>query len=344
MPSASRAKVSASSKRPSSTEHHGEVVHLPGEGRVHRPEDPATDRQRLAVGGLRFDELPAPAQHRTEVAQVAGDAFVDVAVGLPVDDERLAKHRLGLRVFRPRDERRAQIVERIGDPASSPPSRPRRMSSACRWPASAAANSPRSWSRRRAPGGFPRRRDPTGRTAAGAAQRLLEERPRALAQPQPLVDPADDQRERRLRLGLVLELGHRARRALVQDLPRRQRLPAGLAGIGPGEHLLEQARELQGLVALRPDLVALTSEPDGLHGHRGGQAEDRRQADRRHRDPALWRMHELPRAVPQGVRLRRHGQLLAVAPQVLGQEPDRCVAPAGLLAQRHQDDVVEVAL
>src|SRR4030095_8520555 len=53
--------------------------------------------------------------------------------------------------------------------------------------------------------------------------------------------------------------------------------------------------------------------------------------------------HELPRAVPQGIRLRRHGQLLAVAPQVLGQERDRSISPAGFLAQRHQDDVVEVA-
>ena len=132
--------------------------------------------------------------------------------------------------------------------ASSPPSRPRRMSSAsplARFRGGEfAAILVQDGERQEA------LRDGEVRLAVESLpqrQRLLEERLGALLQPQPLVDPADDQRERRLRLGLVLELGHRARGALVQDLPRRQRLPAGLAGIGPGEHLLEQARELQAL-------------------------------------------------------------------------------------------------
>ena len=119
--------------------------------------------------------------------------------------------------------------------------------------------------------------------------------------------------------------------------------PRASPGSEPANTSSRKARDLQGLVALRPDLVALAGQADGLHGHGGGQAEDHREAGRRRRDPGPVAADELPRAVAQGVRLRRHRQVLAVAPQVLGQEPDRCVAPAGLLAQRHQDDVVEVA-
>ena len=184
------------------------------------------------------------------------------------------------------------------------------MANALRWPASAAAKSPRFWSRTESA----RRLSATSRCDAAVeplalGQRLLEERLGAIVQPQAHVDLSDGERERRLRLRLILELGHHPRSALVQDLPRRHRLPTRFAGIGPREHLLEEARDLQGLVALGPDLVPLASEADRLHGHRGGQAEDHREARGRRADTGLVAAHELARAVLQGVGLRRDGQL-----------------------------------
>src|ERR1043166_8922964 len=98
-------------------------------------------------------------------------------------------------------------------------------------------------------------------------ERLLEQRPRPIAQSKAQIDLADRERERGLGLRLSLQLRHHALGSLVQNLPRRDRLAASLAWIGNGKDLFDEAPYLQSFVALGSKLVALPRGPNPLHCH-----------------------------------------------------------------------------
>src|SRR5439155_1640004 len=72
-------------------------------------------------------------------------------------------------------------------------------------------------------------------------------------------------------------------------------------------------------------------------------ADEAHREQRAHGDPHAVPRDELPRAVGNAVPARQHGETVEVALEVLGELLRRRVAPGGLLAERTQHDLVEVA-
>jgi len=64
---------------------------------------------------------------------------------------------------------------------------------------------------------------------------------------------------------------------------------------------------------------------------------------RRRGDAELVSGHELPCTVPDRIGMGSDGPVVQVAPQVCGERPDRRIALGGLLLERLEHDVVEVA-
>ena len=123
-------------------------------------------------------------------------------------------------------------------------------------------------------------------------------------------------------------------RLLHDELARGRRAGQVLDGVVQ----LEQ----QGVRQVTHVLEAALGHLRFMRGHH--DADDQRARDRRRRcDRRLVPPDELRGAVAQGRRPGHHRQALQVPPHVLGQLLGRGIAPLRLLAQCHQDDVVEVA-
>ena len=78
------------------------------------------------------------------------------------------------------------------------------------------------------------------------------------------------------------------------------------------------------------------------HGHDEARQHGHGQHDR-DRDAAAMPLHELARAVPARWRMGMHGQGFEVALEVIGEFARTGIASLGLLGQRAQQDIVEVA-
>ena len=113
--------------------------------------------------------------------------------------------------------------------------------------------------------------------------------------------------------------------------------------IGGLEQIDEHAHDLFRLVLLEPRDAALLGERTRLQ--RSDDAEGRDAADeyRRGRNREAVPAHELARTVAEGVGLGEHGAPGEEAFNLLAQLTRRRVAALGFVAQRRQDDAVEVA-
>ena len=122
------------------------------------------------------------------------------------------------------------------------------------------------------------------------------------------------------------------------------RSPSGrTAGFGRLEQVDEHPHDLLRLVALEPGDATLLGERACLH--RRDDAEGRETADEHggRRDREAVPPHELARPVAQGVGLGEHGVPAEEPFDLLTQLTGRRVAALGFVAQRRQDDAIEIA-
>ena len=183
-----------------------------------------------------------------------------------------------------------------------------------------------------------------GKPRAPERERLIGERRRRLEEADPQVDPRDRVEEVGLDGRLGGELGPEQPRALLEDLPRRDVLPAGLLGIGDLEEADEELLDARGTQRLRRRVARVRLGAARLP-RRAREARHEREEDERGGCGAgPVPSKELPRAVEERVRPRADRLAGQVPPQVLPERRGREVPPLRLAAQGIHDDVVEVAL
>ena len=171
-------------------------------------------------------------------------------------------------------------------------------------------------------------------TAQGEA--LDQERLRPIQNPQFEIDLAHGVQELRLGEGLAPQIAQDAVGTEIENLAHGDGLAQSLGGVGRAQHLDQEGERLARLVPLLGRTALLDQ---------GGAGEDR-QPDREHqrrRDRLAVPVEQLAGAVEHAGAARPNRLPAQVAIQVGGQLLDRGIAPLGLLAERHQDDVIQVS-
>ena len=178
--------------------------------------------------------------------------------------------------------------------------------------------------------------------SAAPVERAAQERNRLIVQAEARVDGADRFHERRLNRGLRRELLVDAGRALVHDLPRRDRIAACFARIGHVEQAYHEARGLLGRLCF--DLGAysrLACEVTLLIDKEGGRHRNNDKDRHRYADAAIA-PEKQSRGMQRRGRSRRDRLIGKETSDIVGVALDRAVTICALPSQRLRNNCVEI--
>ena len=130
--------------------------------------------------------------------------------------------------------------------------------------------------------------------------------------------------------------------AALEELPRRQLAAAGPVRIGSLEQTGQELRGPLRLERLHPCRIPLDPRQSSLPERASDSQQQAGDQHHRSRHADLVPGDELAEAVADRVGACPHRKSVSMAAQVLRQLIDRGIAPLGLLAQRLEDDVVEI--
>ncbi len=295
------------------------------------------DREALPVGLLGWAVLAAILRQASEVDQALAHRPGAGAFRTAGDGERFAVTRLGLGAAARRAERHPELVERLRHPEVAVAHRPaldreglaeerlgapeiRALVAGGRDVLEALGELERSGTR----------------LGAAKGERPLEERLGVLRSSEAEIDPSKSVHQARLEIRLTGELRRDPTRALIEDGARVERLVLPPVRIRPVEYADQESESEARLVALPREAPSLGEQADQ-------QAEDDECGDEPRRDAGGVTAHELPRAVEDGVGPRDDRQVGEMSREIVRQLIDRAVATRRILAERFQDDGVEVA-
>src|SRR5688500_18491049 len=155
------------------------------------------------------------------------------------------------------------------------------------------------------------------------------------------VDLPDPAERRSLNVRLAGELRANVVGAAVEELTRVDGFAGTKLRIHGVEDVQQDLRGLPCLVGFEPGAVALAGKVVQIPGREPDEQDPGR---RNGGEAPRVTSEELRGAIAQRAPARMHGQSLKMALDVQGQLIDRGVALIRLLAQRHEDDAVEIAL
>ena len=176
------------------------------------------------------------------------------------------------------------------------------------------------------------------------SQRFLESVARQRELATFVVDEAEDRLQLRSHRGSAAQLRKSAALRAGEELANSHPIAVWADGwIGGLEQVDENPHHLLRLVALEPGDAALLGKCSCLHCRDDAEGHNTRDEDGSGRDREAMPTHELARPVANGVGLGEHGPPCQESLDLLTQLTRRCVPALGFLAQRVEDDAIEVA-